>query len=83
VIKDDEIMADLPVAPTHERLDCCRRVLEEVRQQTGRNVLYAVNVTGKADELQRKARLLVKHGANALLLNVLTYGFSVLEALAQ
>ena len=39
VIKDDEIMADLPVAPTHERLDCCRRVLEEVRQQTGRNVL--------------------------------------------
>ncbi len=83
VIKDDEIMADLPVAPTHERLDCCRRVLEEVRQQTGRNVLYAVNVTGKADELQRKARLLVKHGANALLLNVLTYGFSVLEALAS
>ena len=52
VIKDDEIMADLPVAPTHERLDCCRRVLEVVRQQSCRYVLYAVNVTGKADELQ-------------------------------
>jgi 2,3-diketo-5-methylthiopentyl-1-phosphate enolase len=45
-------------------------------------VLYAVNVTGSADKLIEKARLLVREGANALLLNVLTYGFSVLEALA-
>jgi 2,3-diketo-5-methylthiopentyl-1-phosphate enolase len=83
VIKDDEIMADLPVAPTLERLRAGRRVLDELRETTGREMLYAVNVTGKAGELIEKARLLVKNGANALLLNVLTYGFSVLEALAS
>ncbi|MGH2413118.1 MAG: RuBisCO large subunit C-terminal-like domain-containing protein, partial [Microcystaceae cyanobacterium] len=33
--------------------------------------------------LLEKARLLVQEGANAFLLNVLTYGFSVLEALAD
>jgi 2,3-diketo-5-methylthiopentyl-1-phosphate enolase len=82
IIKDDEILGDLEVAPTLKRLEACRRVIESVKEKTGRTVLYAVNVTGKADKLIEKARLLVKEGANALLLNVLTYGFSVLEALA-
>jgi 2,3-diketo-5-methylthiopentyl-1-phosphate enolase len=83
IIKDDEIMADLEVAPTLKRLEACGKVLDAVKQQTGRTVLYAVNVTGSADKLIEKARLLVREGANALLLNVLTYGFSVLDALAS
>ncbi|MGL5875739.1 MAG: RuBisCO large subunit C-terminal-like domain-containing protein [Xenococcaceae cyanobacterium] len=82
IIKDDEIMGDLEVAPTLKRLEACRQHIEVIKAETGRTVLYAVNVTGTADLLIEKARLLVKEGANALLLNVLTYGFSVLEALA-
>jgi 2,3-diketo-5-methylthiopentyl-1-phosphate enolase len=82
IIKDDEIMGDLEVAPTLERLNACRQVIERVQQETGKMVLYAVNVTGRADRLLQRARLLVREGANALLLNVLSYGFSVLEALA-
>lgn len=82
IIKDDEILGNLDVAPTLERLRACRQVIDAVQQQTGRTVLYAVNVTGKADKLLEQARLLVREGANALLLNVLSYGFSVLEALA-
>jgi 2,3-diketo-5-methylthiopentyl-1-phosphate enolase len=82
-IKDDEIMGDLAVAPTLERLAACRPIIEAIQEKQGRKVLYAVNVTGKAHELIEKARLLVKNGANALLLNVLTYGFSVLEAIAS
>lgn len=82
IIKDDEIMGDLNTAPTLERLRACRPILDQIKQQTGRTVLYAVNVTGNAQTLLEKARILVKEGANALLLNVLTYGFSVLEALA-
>jgi 2,3-diketo-5-methylthiopentyl-1-phosphate enolase len=83
VIKDDEIMADLASAPTFERLAACRAVIEKTKAETGKELLYAVNVTGRADRLVEKARQLVANGANALLLNVLTYGFSVLEALAQ
>ncbi|MBR8827452.1 MAG: 2,3-diketo-5-methylthiopentyl-1-phosphate enolase [Gomphosphaeria aponina SAG 52.96 = DSM 107014] len=82
IIKDDEILPDLDVAPTGDRLAVCRQVKAAVKAKTGRTVLYAVNVTGRADTLLAKARLLVEAGANALLLNVLTYGFSVLEALA-
>jgi 2,3-diketo-5-methylthiopentyl-1-phosphate enolase len=82
LIKDDEIMGDLPSAPTMERLRACRSVINQVHQETGKEILYAVNVTGRADQLLDNARQLVRAGANALLLNVLSYGFSVLEALA-
>lgn len=82
VIKDDEIMADLPAAPTLQRLARCHRVLEQVEAETGKRTLYAVNLTGRADRLLEKARMLVGEGASALLLNVLPYGFPVLEALA-
>jgi 2,3-diketo-5-methylthiopentyl-1-phosphate enolase len=63
-------------------LEASHKVLDEIKQQTGRTVLYAINVTGSADKLIEKARLLVSEGANALLLNVLTYGFSILDSLA-
>lgn len=83
IIKDDEIMGDLPVAPTLDRLAACRKAIDRVQKDTGKALMYAVNVTGKADTLLERARQLVAAGANALLLNVLSYGFSTLEALAQ
>jgi 2,3-diketo-5-methylthiopentyl-1-phosphate enolase len=83
VIKDDEILGNLKSAPTLERLRACRPILDSVRQKTGKPLLYAVNVTGRADRLLAQAKRLVAEGANALLLNVLSYGFSVLEALAE
>jgi 2,3-diketo-5-methylthiopentyl-1-phosphate enolase len=82
IIKDDGILGNLDSAPTLERLKACRPVIEEAQQRNGRSLLYAVNVTGRADQLLAQAKQLVAAGANALLLNVLSYGFSVLEALA-
>jgi 2,3-diketo-5-methylthiopentyl-1-phosphate enolase len=82
LIKDDEILGNLPQAPTMERLQVCRSIINDVKQQTGKEILYAVNLTGRADKILRHAKDLVRAGANALLLNVLTYGFGILEALA-
>ena len=82
VIKDDEILPDLPMAATLARWEACAPVIEARRDQTGRDLLYAVNLSGNAQQVQTLALQLVAAGANALLLNVLAYGFPVLEALA-
>jgi 2,3-diketo-5-methylthiopentyl-1-phosphate enolase len=82
IIKDDEILGNLDSAPTLERLKACRVIIEQVKKESDRTILYAVNVTGNATKLIQNARELVRNGANALLLNVFSYGFSVLEALA-
>lgn len=78
IIKDDEILGDLEGAPTLERMRACREVIDA----RDRPLLYAVNVTGRADQLLDRAKRLADSGANALLLNVLSHGFSVLETLA-
>ncbi len=82
IIKDDEINFNLASAPTIERVKACAAVLQRLRDESGREMLYAVNLSGRADQLVDHARQLIDHGANALLLNVLCYGFSTLEALA-
>lgn len=82
IIKDDEILGNLPYAPALERVRACRPVIEAARTATGRELLYAVNLTGRADRLNANARQLIEAGANALLFNVFSYGFSALEALA-
>jgi len=83
IIKDDEINFDLRTAPTLERVKACFPVLEELRQRQGRDLLYAVNISGRAHEIIDHARRLQDAGANALLLNVLCYGYPMLEALAS
>ena len=82
LIKDDEILGNLESAPTLHRVRACREIIDEARQTTGRDILYAVNLTGRADQLNSLARELIDKGANALLLNALVYGYPALEALA-
>jgi 2,3-diketo-5-methylthiopentyl-1-phosphate enolase len=82
LIKDDEILGDLPTAPVRERVRLCAGVIARVARERGKMLLYAVNLTGRADRLNTNARELIALGANALLLNVLVYGYPALEALA-
>ncbi|MHB8745805.1 MAG: RuBisCO large subunit C-terminal-like domain-containing protein [Gammaproteobacteria bacterium] len=82
MIKDDEILGNLESAPTLHRVRACREIIDEARQTTGRDILYAVNLTGRADQLNARARELIDKGANALLFNALVYGYPALEALA-
>ncbi len=82
LIKDDEILGDLPECPTIERVRACRAVIDEAKAHTGREILYAVNLTGPVARICQRARDLIDAGANAFLLNVLAYGYPALEALA-
>ena len=83
LVKDDEILPDLSICPTEKRLEACLEAGEKARKQTGRRTLYAVNLTGKASTLQAKAKRLTKLGAQCFLLNVLSYGYGVLEELKE
>lgn len=82
LMKDDEILPDIPECPSIDRLKAARKVFEELWRTSRRKVLYAMNLSGRADQVLNQARFLVSEGANALLLNVLSYGFPLLEALA-
>jgi 2,3-diketo-5-methylthiopentyl-1-phosphate enolase len=81
LVKDDEILPDLSLCPTEKRLEACLKAGENAHRQTKKRTLYAVNLTGPVSQLQAKARRLAKQGAECFLLNVLSYGYGVLEEL--
>ncbi len=83
IVKDDEILPDLDICPTEARLDACLAAGEAAYSETRQRTLYALNLTGPVTELVERARDLVSKGANCLLVNVLAYGYPLLEALAR
>ncbi len=81
LVKDDEILPDLSLCPTEQRLAACLEAGERAKRETGQTTLYAVNLTGPASKIIAKAKKLAKEGAQCFLLNVLSYGYGVLEEL--
>lgn len=82
LIKDDEILFENPLTPIERRVEVCMEAAEQARQQTGQNLLYAVNLTGPVFQLKEQAYKAIEAKANALLFNVLAYGFDALAELA-
>jgi len=83
LIKDDEILFENPLTPIEKRVEACMAAARDAEKQTGQKLLYAVNVTGRTSQLRAQAKKAIDAGANALLFNVLAYGFDALQELAE
>ncbi len=83
LIKDDETLTDQKFCPLMERLDAVMAALDKAEQETGHKVLYALNVTTGGDRIVEAGERAVRAGANMLMVDVLTAGFSAVQALAQ
>ncbi|BBH19664.1 2,3-diketo-5-methylthiopentyl-1-phosphate enolase [Paenibacillus baekrokdamisoli] len=83
LIKDDEILFENPLTPLEKRVEACMEAAEQAQAETGQKLLYAVNLTGSTSKLAANAKLAIAAGANALLFNVLAYGYDVLHELSS
>jgi ribulose-bisphosphate carboxylase large chain len=50
LIKDDETLTDQAFCPMLDRLDKVMEKIDRIKQESGRTVLYAVNITSGAEE---------------------------------
>ncbi|WP_274650526.1 2,3-diketo-5-methylthiopentyl-1-phosphate enolase [Paenibacillus humicola] len=82
LIKDDEILFENPLTPLEKRVEACMEAAREAESRTGQKLLYAVNLTGKTSQLAANAKRAIAAGANALLFNVLAYGYDALHELS-
>ncbi len=82
-IKDDETLSNQGFCPLDERTSAVMEVLDRARSETGREVFYAVNVTSNVGSLLEMAETAKSHGANMLMIDVLTAGFSAVQMLAE
>ena len=83
LINDDETLTNQTFCPLFERLEAVMDALDRAKDETGKQVLYAVNVTTGGDRIVELAHKAVSAGANMLMVDVLTAGFSAIQALAE
>lgn len=83
LIKDDETLTNQKFCPLMTRLELVMEALEKAKDETGVQVLYALNVTTGGDQILEVASKAVKAGANMLMVDVLTAGFSAVQCLAS
>ena len=81
LIKDDETLTDQTFCPMVERLEKVMEKIDKIKEESDKTVLYALNITVGAEDILERADIAMAHGANMLMIDFLTAGFSALQTL--
>lgn len=82
-IKDDETLTNQKFCPLENRLTNVMEALDRVKEETGREVLYALNVTADYDKMLKYVDSALAHGANCIMVDFLCTGLPALRKLAE
>jgi ribulose-bisphosphate carboxylase large chain len=73
-IKDDELMANPPHSPLTERVDAVMAVVRRQAERTGRQVMFAFNISDTHDAMHRHYDHVLKSGGTAVMLSLNSVG---------
>jgi ribulose-bisphosphate carboxylase large chain len=73
-IKDDELQTNSPHSPLALRVEAVMSVIREHAERTGKQVMYAFNVTGDLDSMRRGHDLVLEHGGTCIMVNMISVG---------
>lgn len=82
-VKDDEILSDAPVSPFEKRVEKVMEVIKRHADRSGKQVMYAFNISGNLDDMYRKHDIVVRQGGTCVMANVLSIGFTGLAELRK
>jgi ribulose-bisphosphate carboxylase large chain len=82
-IKDDELHADPPYAPLAERVPAVMSEIQRVADQTGKQAMYAFNISGDIEHMLRGHDLVKQHGGTCVMVSINNVGFAALSYLRR
>ncbi|WGI17186.1 RuBisCO large subunit C-terminal-like domain-containing protein [Methanonatronarchaeum sp. AMET-Sl] len=83
LIKDDETLTNQEFCPIEDRVINVMEMLDKARDETGSNTFYAVNITADSNQVVERAVKAVENGANMVMIDVITTGFSALRMVSE
>ncbi len=81
--KDDENLGSMVFNRFQERVVRILDVVDRIRSEQGRRVIYAANITSPVDEMLRRAQFVRDHGGRCIMIDILTAGWSALEYITK
>ncbi|MGD0056735.1 MAG: RuBisCO large subunit C-terminal-like domain-containing protein [Methanomassiliicoccales archaeon] len=81
--KDDETLVDQKFCPLENRVVAIAEALDRLKSESGHVMIHAINVSTRGDKIVEVAEKAQKLGATEIMVDVLTCGFSAVQALAE
>jgi len=81
-IKDDELISNPPYSPVKDRAKAVMEVIDRHLQETGRQVIYACNITDSLDAMLRHHDTVCEAGGNCIMINLNAVGLAAAEKIA-
>lgn len=82
-IKDDETLTNQKFNPIEDRVSSVMEALDKVKEETGRKVLYAVDVTADENRIWKNIETALSNGANCIMVDFLCVGLPILRKIAE
>lgn len=82
-VKDDELMGSTANSPFAARVDALMDVINRHADKTGKKVMYAFNISGELDEMQRNYEKVVQSGGTCAMISLNSVGISAMKKIAD
>lgn len=84
-VKDDELLVNPPYNSLEDRITACSEALDKAREETGRQTLYAINITSPPHKILNIAEKVQANATKGVMLMVdfVWAGLSAIQALAE
>lgn len=79
IVKDDENLSSQRFNPFEDRLAKTLESRDRAERETGERKVYMVNVTAETEEMLRRADMVLRHGGEYVMIDMLTCGFAALQ----
>jgi len=81
--KDDENLSSMKFNKFEDRVERVLGVVDRIRSEDGRRVVYAPNITGPVGSMLERAQFVKEQGGRCIMVDVLTVGWSALQHLRK
>jgi ribulose-bisphosphate carboxylase large chain len=82
-VKDDEPQTNQSFCPFEDRITKVLEYADQIKSEQGRQVIYACNITGPINVMEKRADFVVDHGGKCLMVDVITTGFGAVQHIRE
>jgi ribulose-bisphosphate carboxylase large chain len=79
IVKDDENLSSQHFNPFEERLTETLESRDRAEKETGEKKVYMINITSETKEMLRRAEVVLRHGGEYVMIDILTCGAAALQ----
>ncbi len=81
IVKDDENLSSQGFNPFEERVAKTLEARDRAEKETGEKKVYMVNITAETEQMLKRAELVLDHGGEYVMVDILACGFAALQTL--